>query len=51
MDDFAKCIKNNSATTVPGEMGMRDMEIIEAIYESAQTGKEIKSQERVDQRK
>lgn len=42
MDDFALHIKNNTATPVPGEMGMRDIELIEAIYESARNkGKEI----------
>jgi predicted dehydrogenase len=41
MDDFALCIKNNSESKVPGEMGMRDVEIMMAIYESAQTKKSI----------
>ena len=42
MDDFARCIKENRATPEPGEMGRRDMIIIEAIYASAaQNGKRI----------
>jgi glucose-fructose oxidoreductase len=41
MDDFAKCVRDNLDTRVPGEMGRRDLVIIEAIYEAARTGKEI----------
>ena len=39
MDDFAQCIREGRESRVPGEMGLRDMKIIEAIYESARTGK------------
>jgi len=39
MDDFALCIRENRATRVPLEMGLRDMKIIEAIYEAARTGR------------
>ena len=35
MDDFAECLATGRATTVPGELGRRDMTIIEAIYASA----------------
>jgi glucose-fructose oxidoreductase len=35
MDDFAQCIQTGRVTPVPGEMGRRDMCIIEAIYKSA----------------
>jgi predicted dehydrogenase len=42
MDDFARCIKENIESKVPGEMGLRDVEIMTAIYESAQTGKRVK---------
>jgi predicted dehydrogenase len=42
MDDFALCIKENSDSKLPGEMGMRDVEIMMAIYESARSGKRIK---------
>lgn len=38
MDDFARCILEDRATPVPGEMGRRDMAIIEAIYASAAAG-------------
>lgn len=42
MDDFAQCVRDNRPTPVPGEMGRRDMVIIEAIYASAaQGGKRI----------
>ncbi|WPP52331.1 Gfo/Idh/MocA family protein [Catalinimonas niigatensis] len=41
MDDFALCILNNQKTRVPGEMGMRDVQIIEAILESIETGKKV----------
>lgn len=42
MDDFAYCIHNDKPTKVPGEMGMRDMQIIEAILQSIDTGRKIK---------
>jgi glucose-fructose oxidoreductase len=35
LDDFARCIREQRATIVPGEMGLRDMKILEAIYASA----------------
>jgi glucose-fructose oxidoreductase len=42
MDDFARCVHDGLATRVPGEMGRRDMAIIEAIYASAaQNGKRV----------
>jgi predicted dehydrogenase len=41
MDAFADCILNNKPTTVPGEMGMRDVQLIEAIYQAAKTGKQV----------
>jgi glucose-fructose oxidoreductase len=39
MDDFALCVREGRESRVPGEMGLRDLKIIEAIYESARTGK------------
>jgi predicted dehydrogenase len=42
MDDFAQCILNNKPSKVPGEEGLRDVKIMMAIYESAQTGKPVK---------
>lgn len=41
MDDFARCVQENAQTPVPGEMGMRDVRILEAIYEAARTGKRV----------
>ncbi|HEY0434291.1 MAG TPA: Gfo/Idh/MocA family oxidoreductase [Chitinophagaceae bacterium] len=42
MDDFADCIVRNRATIVPGEMGLQDIRIVEAIYHSIETGKRQK---------
>ncbi len=41
MDDFAYCVINNKPTRVPGEMGLRDVKILYAIYEAAHTGKKV----------
>lgn len=41
MDDFALCIKENRATIVPGEMGLRDVYIMEKIYEAAKNGSPV----------
>jgi len=41
MDDFADCIHTGRESEVNGEMGRRDLKIIEAIYESARTGKRV----------
>ena len=38
MDDFAQCVRDGRESRVAGEMGLRDMKIIAAIYESARTG-------------
>jgi glucose-fructose oxidoreductase len=38
MDDFARCVRDDLPTRVPGEMGRRDVVIIEAIYASAAQG-------------
>jgi glucose-fructose oxidoreductase len=38
MDDLARCVRDNLPSRVPGEMGRRDMVIIEAIYASAAQG-------------
>jgi len=35
IDNFAQCVKEGRESPVPGEMGRRDMVIIEAIYRSA----------------
>jgi predicted dehydrogenase len=41
MDGFAECILENKQTRVPGEMGMRDVKILMAIYEAARTGGKV----------
>jgi glucose-fructose oxidoreductase len=41
MDDFAQCVREGRESRVSGEMGLRDMKIIEAIYEAARTGKRV----------
>lgn len=38
LDDFALCVREGRESRVPGEMGLRDMKIIEAIYASAAQG-------------
>lgn len=42
MDDFADCVLSGRKTSVPGELGRRDMQIITAVYEAARTGKKVK---------
>jgi len=42
MDDFAVCVRDGKATRVPGEEGLRDVRIIDALYRSAATGRDIK---------
>jgi predicted dehydrogenase len=41
MDDFAECILENRESRVSGEEGLRDMEIIEGIYRSIETGRKV----------
>ena len=41
MDDFARCILEDRPSRVPGEMGLRDMKIIAAIFEAAGSGKSV----------
>ena len=38
MDDFAQCILTGRPSIVPGEMGRRDLVVIEAIYASVASG-------------
>ncbi|MXV50035.1 Gfo/Idh/MocA family oxidoreductase [Pedobacter sp. HMF7647] len=42
MDDFAQCVLNKKQTRVPGEEGMKDMKVVDAIYRSLQSGKREK---------
>ena len=41
MDDFAQCVREGRESRVPGEMGRRDLVIIEAVYEAARTGRRV----------
>ena len=41
MDHFAECILNDTAPLTPGEEGLKDMRIITAIYEAAQSNRTI----------
>ena len=41
MDAFAECIRQNKESRVPGEMGLRDVQILMAIYEAARTGQRV----------
>jgi len=42
MDDFALAILNERCTPMPGEMGIQDIKILQAIYKSLETGQMIK---------
>ncbi len=42
MDDFSRCVLEDKATRTPGEEGLRDLKIMAAIYEAAQSGRSIK---------
>jgi glucose-fructose oxidoreductase len=42
MDHFSECVQANKDPLTPGEEGLKDLKIIEAIYESGRTGKPIK---------
>ncbi|HEX8547495.1 MAG TPA: Gfo/Idh/MocA family oxidoreductase [Cytophagaceae bacterium] len=44
MDDFAQCVIDKKPTKVPGEMGLRDVKILMAIYEAANAGKRVELQ-------
>lgn len=41
MDNDALAIMNNKPVLVPGEEGMRDIRIVEAIYRAAETGRSV----------
>ena len=45
MDDFADCILNNKSTRVPGEMGLRDVQLLQAIYRAAETGQKVSTKD------
>lgn len=39
MDDFANCVKLKKQSRVPGEEGLKDMKVVDAIYRSLDSGK------------
>jgi predicted dehydrogenase len=39
MDDFATCVTRNVRSRVPGEEGLKDMRVVDAIYRSLDSGK------------
>jgi predicted dehydrogenase len=41
MDDFSRCILENRSSKVSGEEGLRDVQIMMAIYEAARTGRAV----------
>jgi predicted dehydrogenase len=45
MDAFADCVLNDKPTTVPGELGMRDVQLIAAIFKAAQTGQKVSTKD------
>ena len=45
MDDFAYCILHNKPTRVPGEMGLRDVQLLLAIYRAAETGQQVSTKD------
>jgi predicted dehydrogenase len=42
MDDFAECVRQNKQSRVPGEEGLKDMRVVDAIYRSLDSGKKEK---------
>ena len=42
MDDDAAAILNNKPLLVPGEEGLRDIRVVEAIYAAAKSGKQVR---------
>jgi predicted dehydrogenase len=42
IDHMSVCVKDNLVPHMPGEEGLQDQRIIDAIYESARTGRAVK---------
>ena len=42
LDHFALCIRNDVKPRTPGEEGLQDMKLIEAVYQSAASGQTVK---------
>lgn len=38
MDDFARCVASGQPTRVPGQEGLKDMKVVDAIYRSLDNG-------------
>lgn len=45
MDHFSECVQANRTPYTPGEEGLQDHRLMEAIYESANTGKPVRLKE------
>ncbi|WPB58365.1 Gfo/Idh/MocA family oxidoreductase [Xylophilus sp. GOD-11R] len=43
IDHFAECVRLDRTPRTPGEEGLRDQVLMEAIYESARTGRPVKT--------
>ena len=41
MDDFSRCVAENQPSRTPGEEGLRDMLVIEALYRAAAEGRAV----------
>ena len=41
LDDFARCVREGRESRVSGEMGLRDVKILEAIYAAAKSGQRV----------
>jgi glucose-fructose oxidoreductase len=44
MDHLSDCVMSGRAPLTPGEEGLRDLRIIQAIYRSAESGQAVKLQ-------
>ena len=44
MDHMAECVMRNQEPHTPGEEGLQDHRLMQAIYESARSGKAVKVQ-------
>jgi predicted dehydrogenase len=42
MDHMAECVRDNKKPCTPGEEGLQDQRIMEAIYQSAKENKPVK---------
>ncbi|WP_148314085.1 Gfo/Idh/MocA family oxidoreductase [Sorangium cellulosum] len=42
MDHFSRCVLDDRQPHTPGEEGLQDMRLIEAIYASAREGRPVK---------